>query len=104
MSIWPADQLTVTIDNEIEPVMPVFFKCRREDLVAIDQALANGDYQKIKGIGHKIKGAGGSFGFDAIYRIGKEIEAAAEVSDHAGIAALRGKLTTFLEQVNIIYV
>jgi HPt (histidine-containing phosphotransfer) domain-containing protein len=50
-------------------------------LLEAGAAIARNDFAVAKGIGHKIKGAGGSFGFDRISDLGGEFETAASYED-----------------------
>jgi HPt (histidine-containing phosphotransfer) domain-containing protein len=58
----------------------------------------------IKGIGHRMKGSGGSFGFDEISAIGEELELAAQVPDVEGIKSAVVRLERYLALVSVAYV
>ncbi len=54
--------------------IPAFLQNRRHDVATILKALARGDFEIIGRLGHDMKGAGASFGFQAISEIGAHLE------------------------------
>jgi HPt (histidine-containing phosphotransfer) domain-containing protein len=50
-----------------------------------------------------MKGAGGSYGFDAVTDIGKSLEEAAKNNNTEGIQRSVGELAAYLERVEVIY-
>ncbi|MBT6120167.1 Hpt domain-containing protein [bacterium] len=60
----------------IRPLLPKYFACRKEDLKSLKLALTLLNYEHISEIGHKLKGSGGTFGFQTISEIGAQIETA----------------------------
>ncbi|EKD92443.1 MAG: hypothetical protein ACD_28C00433G0002 [uncultured bacterium] len=63
----------------------------------IAQGIEESDFEKVSGIGHKLKGVGGSFGFSFISEAGGNIEQSARTKD---AAALRGHHQALLEYLN----
>jgi HPt (histidine-containing phosphotransfer) domain-containing protein len=95
--------IDVVINAEIEEIIPFFFEKRRNNIEALETALAAGDLISISKIGHQIKGSGGSYGFDQISRLGATIEKAANKGDlvTAGIALC--DLRDYLDRVVVRY-
>ncbi|MBT5953508.1 Hpt domain-containing protein [bacterium] len=60
----------------IRPLLPAYFNCRKEDLKSLKEALNLLNYESISEIGHKLKGSGGTFGFQDLSDIGDKIETA----------------------------
>jgi hypothetical protein len=50
-----------------------------------------------------MKGAGGSYGFDAITDIGKSLEQAAMAKDSGGIKQMVQELSAYLDRVEVVY-
>jgi len=65
-------------------------------------ALGRGDFQTVEGLGHGMKGAGGSYGFQAITDIGAAVEQAAESGDTDASRKWVGELSRYLDRVEII--
>ena len=59
-------------------LVPGFLQNRRQDVVAMLDALDRGDFATVESLGHGMKGAGGSWGFQAITDIGAALEQAAQ--------------------------
>jgi PAS domain S-box-containing protein len=57
--------------------VPAFLQGRRRDVVTMRECLARGDFRHIETLGHRMKGAGASFGFPSITDIGAALERAA---------------------------
>ncbi len=79
--------------------IPAFLLNRRHDVVSMLKALARGDFETVERLGHGMKGAGTSFGFQAITDIGTkiELEAAARHTDETRHRV--GELTTVLDGI-----
>jgi CheY-like chemotaxis protein len=89
-------------DADTAPLVPVFLDNRREDAQAMRSLLEQGAFGEIESIGHKMKGTGRSYGFEAISRIGNDIELAAHQQDTAGIERLLAHLEGYLARVTIV--
>ena len=62
--------LTVHIDPGLEEIVPGFLENRRRDVRTLETALQQNDLAQIHIIGHRMKGDGGGYGFDAISILG----------------------------------
>jgi HPt (histidine-containing phosphotransfer) domain-containing protein len=89
----------VKVDPELIDIVPVFIERRRQDVASLHDALAHGDSSLIRKIAHNIKGAGSSFGFDAVSAIGELIELAAAQSRWPAVAYFINLLARYLETV-----
>ena len=72
------ERIIVHADPEIADLIPGFLENRSKDIKAMSEALTQGDFETIRVLGHSMKGAGGSYGFDPITGIGKSLEQAAK--------------------------
>ncbi len=93
------------IDVEVDPLLltliPGFLEHRLEDVTTIEQALQAGDFAAIRLLGHSMKGSGGSYGFDLISRIGREIEIGARDKDTGAVRHALGTLADYLRRVKV---
>jgi len=68
-----AEKIVVTIDSDLEDLIPGFLSNRRKELVSLKQANTEGKAETIRSIGHSLKGVGGGYGFDVLSEIGAEL-------------------------------
>lgn len=98
------ERILVGIDQELMPVVPEYLEGRRRDCAEIERLLASGGMTCIQSLGHRLKGSGGSFGFDEISAIGEALEFAAQVSDAEGVRSALGSLESYLARVSVAYI
>jgi CheY-like chemotaxis protein len=91
------------VDAELEDLMPAFLENRRRDVIRFREALAEGDYESIRILGHTLKGGGGGYGLDTITRIGRAIENAARERKTENIKKHIDELSHYLEHVEVVY-
>ncbi|MBI4843770.1 MAG: response regulator [Nitrospirae bacterium] len=93
---------TVFIDPDLEELIPDFLDNMRKTVERMGILIEKDDMEEIRKTGHSLKGTGGSYGFDEITAIGKEIEEAAKKGDREAIIKLNGRLDKYLSSVNIL--
>jgi two-component system, sensor histidine kinase and response regulator len=93
----------VQIEADLSDLVPAFLAHKRDDARTMMAAIDSGDYATLSQLGHKMKGEGGSYGFDAITLMGAAIEQAALVKDAAAARRWAAELTAFLDTVEIVY-
>ena len=98
------DTITVEIDRELQPIVPEFLENRKKDCLLIDSLLAGNSFSEIRTLGHRMKGAGGSYGFDEISVLGEAIENAALAGDKTNVSSAIVRLSRYLERVVVVYV
>jgi HPt (histidine-containing phosphotransfer) domain-containing protein len=98
------EKIRVEVDQDLMPVVPEYLENRRRDCAEIDRLIASGDMERIQVMGHRMKGSGGSFGFDEISAIGEALEAAAQVPDAEGIKTAVSRLESYLARVSVVYI
>ena len=96
-------KITITVDPEIADLIPGFLENRRKDITAMKDALGKGDFEAIRILGHSMKGAGGSYGFDGVTDIGSALEQAATGKNAEEVKKLIEDLATYLDKVVVIY-
>ena len=97
------EKVTVRVDSELKEIMPGFLEGLREDINSIRQALGNDDYRSIREMGHRLKGVGGTCGFDAVTEIGGDLEKSAKNMHPDEIREALEMFESYLEQVDVVY-
>ncbi len=98
-----ADRISVVIDADLEEIVPGFLENRRKDVGTLQTALQGNDLKTVRLLGHRMKGDGGGYGFDAISEIGDKMERAAIREDRRVITEQIAALNDFLERVDVVY-
>ncbi|MFZ2949769.1 MAG: Hpt domain-containing protein [Desulfuromonadaceae bacterium] len=98
------DTVIVEVDNEVQSIVPEFLENRKKDCLLIGSLLEKDSFSEIRTLGHRMKGAGGSYGFDDISVIGEVIENAALAGDKATISSAVVRLSHYLERIVVVYV
>ena len=96
------DTIKVRVNPKIADLIPAFLQNRRVDVSASLKALDRGDFETLESLGHGMKGAGGSWGFDGITSIGAALEQAGKSRDAAASRKCVGELSTYLDRVEVI--
>jgi histidine phosphotransfer protein HptB len=96
------DRITVEVDPDLIDLIPDFLARKRTDLQTMKGALESGDLATIASVGHKIKGEGGSFGFDTLSEIGAALEQCGRNGDRASAQQLVSDLSEYLEKVDVV--
>jgi signal transduction histidine kinase/HPt (histidine-containing phosphotransfer) domain-containing protein len=89
----------VTVDAGLKEIIPWYLETRRTDLQACIAALAAGDYDRVRTLGHNLRGSGAGYGFPKLSEIGEAIESAAQKTDAAAIEAHLKELAKYLDEV-----
>ena len=95
--------ITVYIDPGLEEIVPGFLENRRRDVQTVETALGQDDFNTISVIGHRMRGDGGGYGFDAISTIGEGMEQAAARQDKEAIRRHLSSLVDFLARITVVY-
>ena len=97
------NEMVVVIDPELEDLIPGFINNRRKDVIKMQAALQDSDFEAIRILGHSMKGAGGGYGFDVITDIGRAIETAAAEKNTQMLNDQIHLLSHFIENVEVRY-
>lgn len=95
--------ILVTVDADLEDIVPGFLEGRRKDVIELRQALRDGNYETVRIIGHTMKGSGGGYGFQAITEIGRQLESAAKEKNQEAVRQFTDELASYLERLEISY-
>jgi len=97
------DPIKVSVDPELQPLIDTFLQHRREEIKILQEAFEHSDYEKIRIMGHTIKGVGGGYGFTGLSKIAASIELAAIQRNVIEIQnGLRGHCD-YLRRVEVVY-
>ena len=96
------DAIVVRANPIFADLIPGFLKNRRQDVIAMLDALDRGDFATVESLGHGMKGAGGSWGFQAITDIGAALEQAAMSIDNDASRKQVDELSSYLDRVEVV--
>ncbi len=97
------EPVVLHVNGELETLMPGFLEHRRQDVVQMTDALSREDFETLREIGHGLKGAGGTYGLEAITAYGRSLETAAAQKDAHGVREGLQRLSQFLDRLQVIY-
>lgn len=96
-------KIMVTVDEDLEELIPGFLKNRTADVQLLKDAIEAGDIGKIQSIGHSLKGVGGGYGFDHLSELGAKIEIAAKEKNVGEINELTEEMADYMTRVEVVY-
>ncbi len=94
---------TVIVAKDLADLIPVFFRNRQKEIETLRTALAAGDFDQLRQLGHRMKGVGDSYGFAKVSEIGRRVEESARTTDKAGIETCIGEYVEYLSKVQVVY-
>ena len=97
------DRVIVEVDEDLSDLIPGFMTHKRADIDTIFEAVTRRDYAEIARIAHRVKGEGGSYGFDTMTEIGRSLEHAAATRDDGAVTTLARQLLSYLDHVEIVF-
>jgi HPt (histidine-containing phosphotransfer) domain-containing protein len=97
------DAHIVRVSKDIEDLIPVFLANRKKELETLRAALAAGDFDQLRQLGHRMRGVGNSYGFERVSTLGKEIEEGARNGDRAALEAHIAAYGEYLSSVRVAY-
>ena len=93
----------IQIDPALRDLIPGFLEHKRADTVTLRAAIDRADYETIRALAHKLKGEGGSYGFDAVSELGATLERAALAKDSNAARQTLDAIAAYLESVDPVY-
>jgi len=97
------DRIPVRANPRFADLIPGFLQNRRHDVIAMLDALDRGDFEIVESLGHGMKGAGGSYGFQGITDVGAALEQTARSADTNASRKWVDELSRYLDRVEIVY-
>lgn len=83
-------------DSVLAELLPQYFDLCRRDLVQLRDALAQNDFEKVRVLGHNLKGSGGAYGFPNLTEIGASLETSGKTQDGGLARSATDRLAEFL--------
>lgn len=99
---WPICPV-VRADPYLAQHIPRFLENRRGEIGRMREAMRTGELAVVATLGHKLKGSGGTFGFDSLTALGARLEHAAFRKDDSGLLRIVDELAWYLEHVHVVY-
>ena len=62
------------VDSVVQRLLPNYIKSRRLEVFQLQRLLAENSFDKIRLIGHNLRGSGGLYGLDPISEFGQQLE------------------------------
>lgn len=93
--------ITVAIDPEIVDLAESFLRNRRAQVQDWRDAVAAGNQQALRRLGHELKGTAGAFGFHGLSELGVELEKMLINDDQAAARDRVEQMIDYLERVAI---
>jgi len=97
------EHLIIRAAPELSGLIPEFLEYMKQYVQTVPEALDRSDFETIRMVGHRMKGEGGCYGFDAITNLGGCLEQAAKDRAPEEIKRLSGELSFYLEHVQVVY-
>jgi HPt (histidine-containing phosphotransfer) domain-containing protein len=97
------EPIIVTVAKDLEDLVPTFMTNRGKELETLRVALAAGDFEQMRQLGHRMKGVGNSYGFEKVSQLGKLVEDGAKASDREALGARLAEYADYLARVKIVY-
>ncbi len=98
------DSTRIRVEKDMADVVQSYLDKRRNDIPTYRQALASGDFETLRMLGHKMKGTGAGYGFATLTELGAAIEKAAQGGDASGCDAKVAELARYIDSVRLDYV
>jgi CheY-like chemotaxis protein/HPt (histidine-containing phosphotransfer) domain-containing protein len=98
----PKNRIFVRANPKFADLIPGFLQNRKQDVIALLDALDRGDFETVASLGHGMKGAGGSWGFQPITDFGAALEQAAEGADTHVSRNCVEELSRYLDRVEVV--
>ncbi len=93
----------VKVAKDLEDLIPVFMKNRLNEVDSLKAAVAAGDFEQLRQLGHRMKGVGNSYGFAQVSVIGERVEDAARAADKAALQQCVEEYAAYLSKVTVVY-
>ncbi|MBC8287120.1 MAG: Hpt domain-containing protein [Nitrospinae bacterium] len=99
----PVEKIIAHVDPDLSDLIPGYLQNRHKDIKIITESLKTADFNKIRMLGHSMRGSGGGYGFMPISKVGAAIEEGARLKDLDQIKNSLAELSDFLERVTLVY-
>ena len=98
-----AGRIRVVVDECLSDLISNFLERKRGEISGILDAVPRHDYQSIGDTAHRLKGEGGSYGFDTMTVMGRALEQAAAIGDDGAVIRLAQELLAYVNDVEVVF-
>ncbi|WP_320006463.1 Hpt domain-containing protein [Maridesulfovibrio sp.] len=98
------DRIVIQVDEDLEAIMPRYLEIRQKELIELEEAVEQKDFETIRLLGHRLKGTGASYGLDELTELGTLIEDTAIEKEMGDIPKHTSRIRYFLDHLDIEYV
>ena len=88
-------------DPIVLELLPGYIKHRKLEIFQLQRLLEESQYNKIRIIGHNLRGSGGLYGLPAISIFGENLEASAVANDVKALTAVIKDMQAYLDQIHL---
>ena len=97
------DKQLVYVHSDLAQLIPNFIKIREEDLINLEQAYIQKNFDIIISIAHKIKGSAGGYGFNHLGQLAAELEKIAKNRQYEAVEPILNDMRTSLHNSVVVY-
>ncbi len=91
------------VERSIHDLVPAFLNNRKREVETLRRALVMSDFDLVRQVGHRMRGVGGSYGFDFVTLLGRRLEHCSAVRDTVLLGELVEEYAEYLASVRIEY-
>lgn len=95
--------IEVVISKEMDDLVPDYIKSRKIEVIKLTEALSQNNFQLIQTTGHKLSGSAGSYGFQRLSEIGRDLEESAKASDYPSASLALSEYKLYMRLLTISY-
>jgi HPt (histidine-containing phosphotransfer) domain-containing protein len=96
------NSIPIRMPEGLEELVPPYLSSRRQEIPELKKMLADGDFTRLSVVAHNLKGAGQSYGFSDLTRLGRDLEESAHSADDYAVRGLLDQLGDYLERVQLV--
>ena len=91
------------VERAILELIPAFLNNRKREVESLRHALVTGDFELVRQLGHRMRGVGGSYGFEYVTLLGRRLEQCGRERDADLLGELVAEYADYLSNVRIDY-
>ncbi len=95
------DSIIIEVDPVIKPFAGKYLGDTRDLLPRLRELYRSADADTLRELAHRLKGEGGTYGFDELSRLGRELELVCQPSRLSEVPAILDAMQDYLERVVI---
>jgi HPt (histidine-containing phosphotransfer) domain-containing protein len=97
-----SEPINIEVDDPIVlELLPAYIKHRRLEIFQLQRLVNQNDFDKIRIIGHNLKGSGGLYGMPQVSEYGAMLESRSLAQDTDDLLKVLKEMESFLERINL---